>query len=466
MKINVKINVKIKSVLAFFVLASFTLTTLGSPFTLAAAAELIKVNPQTLRSKLLESDIHVLMGFNKVKQAKDQVNISRTSLLPSLNLNFATAPNFLLSSVSFLLPFLMPSNWLALKENKLLLKSEKISHYILQLNEYASAYSIYQTMVSDVAIREVQQKQYDNLMRIYEVLEQGSSTNGNVSQKDLAQALGQAQMAKVQLDNLDRLLAQEKAALRHFMSLELDQELLLEITHVPSSNAESLPVPQVAQKATLVAPEGSQLDYMISAAKVARWVKLFGFFSSSTLSSAANSSGSASFSLDRMAQSNSATNIGFAMIPNLQLGNHQIESLQLQKVSTFEQVENIIETTLTGIEKVQSQIYYATLAESNFTKVYEMELLKYRYGLTDLLHVLSAENQLTIASMSRVQGQNQLDQLRINLHRALITDEFSKVANCGEKEETLENMTRKQRRRMENSATLDEVCALVAPALL
>ena len=393
------------------------------------------VNPDTLRTQLLTNNISIKQALNSLYQAKDELNISRSKLLPSVNLGVATSPTFLLSQVSFLLPFLYPSNWFNLRQSKDLLNATTISYGVVQLNQYASSYALYETAVNDYALREVIQKQYDALIKIYNVLYQESILNGNVSQKDLLQAQSQALMAQIQLASVDKLIAQEKAALRSVLSLPDATDIQFDLIHVPASSDEELVTGDALQKlvdhALEIAPESIQINWLISASRAARWSTSFGWLTGSSLATTQNNSGASLSvpSFNQFIQSNTLS-LGFSIFPTIKLASDNVAEMILQKDVLRLQENHIIEATINSITQAKKQVSYAMDAEKNMNQVYQMESQKYALGLTDLLHVLTAETQVTAASQARVQSQTDLDNLRITLHRAFLTDQFAKVQGC------------------------------------
>ncbi len=384
------------------------------------------LNPTTLRTTLLTSNNSILVALNKVHQAKDQVNIARANLLPSLNISAIFSPNFLISSISFLLPFLMPSNWLTLKEDKFLLQAEEGSYYLAELNQYASAYALYETVIGDIAIRDILEEQYENYLKIDQLLEQQQLLNGTVSSLTLAQARAQTQMAAVQVAQSDKLLAQENAAIRELFDLSIDVPLNFDQNaHVPASESEESDIQTLANQALAIAPENTQIDNLISASRSAKWAKMFGFLSSSTLSNTSQTGAS----LAHLSQG-AGFSIGFGIVPNLALSNDNTAELLLQKDDLKNQTTVLAEKTLNSIVQAKKQVALATEAVQNLKQAYQIELQTYRLGLTDFLHVIEAQNQMTQASVSRVQNQIDLDNLRINLHRMMLTDQFAQIVPC------------------------------------
>src|SRR4051812_30110387 len=79
-------------------------------------AKAVAINPKTLRSLIVHNNFGEMTQLNLIHQAKDTVDQARGRLLPSLNLGaiisgITAGPAFALTSISFLLPFLLPSNW-------------------------------------------------------------------------------------------------------------------------------------------------------------------------------------------------------------------------------------------------------------------------------------------------------------------------------------------------------------------
>jgi len=420
------------------------------------SAAVFRVNPDSLRTQLLVNNISVKESLNSLYQAKDQLNISRAKLLPSVNLGVVMSPTFLLSQVSFLLPFLFPSNWFNMRQSKDVLNATTAAYGLVQLNQYASTYAIYETTVNDFGLRDVLQKQYDALNKIYNVLYQESVLNGNVSQKDLLQAQSQAFMAQIQLDSVDKLIGQEKAALRSLLAISDSTDIQFDLVHVPESVDEAVVSGDALQKlvdhALSIAPESTQIDWLISASKDAKWSAAFGWLSGSTLGTSSAGSGATTASFNKFIQSNTIS-LGFSLFPSIHLASDNVAEMILQKEALRLQENQIIEGSINSIAEAKQQVLLSVNAEKNMSQVYEMESQKYALGLTDLLHVLTAETQVTAASQARVQSQTDLDNLRINLHRALLTDQFTKVQGC-----QLQSFSR-----WHSAVSLDQACNPNAP---
>lgn len=441
--------------------ATLVIVTFSLSAGFAAPAKLpavVKVNPDTLKSMILEQNISLMIQLNKVYQAKEKVNLSRAQLLPSINLGsvISSGPSFALTTVSMLLPFLMPSNWFDLKESQYLLNAQATSYYIAQLNTYSSAYSVYATVVGDMELREVLYKQYLNYQDIEQLIAMAVDA-GMMQQSDLLQAQAQTQIASIQVSQVDDLLQREKAAVRDMLALPLSQEIVFEKTHLTASPSELLPAQVILDRATAKSPEIKQMNSMISAANTAKWSKGFSFLSGSSLGASRSGNSSAFGSITQT----SSVNFGFSYFPALKITDYQIDELKLQKTQlTFDQAQ-LIESTLGSLAEAQKQVKLAQQAQTSLELVYEGEVDKFKAGLTDLLHVLSAANSLTTALTNKVKAQSNLDTLRVSLNRITLDERFAQIGACELQRKGSGGLTGRLGRIFnpkKDQVTLDEVC--------
>lgn len=406
---------------AFFVAAS---TSFAAPKTQAPKGP-VTINPQTLRQQFLSRNIGITTSLNEVYQAKEKVNVARGNLLPSVNLGavISSGPSFALTSVSFLLPFLMPSNWLDLKESSHLLRAQGTSYYIAQLNGYSSAYSIYLTILGDMELRDAMYQQYLNMREIEESLRLPAEL-GMIRKEDYLQAQAQTQMTLVQVSQLDEVIRREKAAIRELLALPLTTEIVFQSATIPVSPYENWSPQNMLTEIHEKSPETAQMNSLIKAAQVSEWSKAFSFLGGASLG-ASRSNGSWGD-----VQSNGSVNFGFAYFPSLKLSNLKTQALRLRKQELMYEQANLIETTLASLQEAQRQYNASAQAQDNMQKVYESEVLRYNLGMTDLLHVLDAANALNSSIMTKVKAQTALNTLRISLHRLAISDQFAAIENC------------------------------------
>lgn len=409
------------------VIAAISLTFFISISAFAAPATQgpVNINPETLRRLFLERNIGIAISLNEVHQAKERVNVARGNLLPSVNLGgvISSGPSFALTSVSFLLPFLMPSNWLDLKESAHLLRAQGASYYIAQLNGYSSAYSIYMTILGDIELRNALYVQYENMKAIEEQMRLPAEL-GIIRKEDYLQAQAQTQMSLVQVSQVDDLIRKEKAAIREMLGLPLTTEINFAPSTVPVSAVENWSPQDLLTEVHDKSPESKQMNSMILAAQVSKWSKAFSFLGSSSLG-ATRSNGSFGD-----LQQTGSINFGFAYFPSLRISDLNIEQLRLRKKELKLEQANLIEVTLGSLAEAQRQYNAAAQAHNNLQKVYDAEVLKFKVGMTDLLHVLEAANALTNSILNKIKAQTVLETMRISLHRLMISDQFAKVESC------------------------------------
>lgn len=385
------------------------------------------VNPQTLRKLYLERNVDIAIALNDVQQSKAQVSQSRANLLPAVNLGavIAGGASFMLTSVSFLLPFLMPSKWMDLSENSHLLKAQGISYYLAQLNGYASAYSVYATAVGDMQLRETLYQQYETFKAMEDQMRLPAEL-GIIRMEDYLQAQAQTQLALVQVSQLDELIKREKASIRQMLGLSLEQEIVLEPMNVQVSAVENLTPTQLLETVHKNSPEVQQLNSLITSAQYNRWSKAFSFLSGASLGVNRPASGGSFGDLT----GTGSVNMGFGYFPSLELSNLHIEKLRLRKTELRQDQAQLIETTLGALEEAQKQLVAANVAAENLQKVYNAEYMRYQAGMTSIMNVLQAGNSLTSAAVNKVKASTSVDTLRISLHRMMMTDEFSKIQKC------------------------------------
>ncbi|MNJ92574.1 Outer membrane efflux protein [compost metagenome] len=415
------LNVK-KALTLVLVSAFLASTSLAAP----EQSQIVRVNPESLRNMILDRNIGVMISMNQVQQAKTQVNIARGNLLPSISLGsiLSSPASFLMNTVSSLLPFLMPSKWLDLKESTVLLEAQATSYYIAQLNTYASAYSLYLTVLGDIRLREAIYKQYLILSSI-EVQMRRPAEIGVIPMENYLQAKAQAQLAMIQVSQLDALIKTEKATIRQMLNLTLDQEIVFDKVNVSPSPAEQATPQELLEPVHANSPETKQIDTMIRATYAGKWSKAFGIFSGASLGTQRGADGSFG---DLSATG--SVNFGFSYFPALELSNLNVKSYKLRKQQLKLEQAQLLETALGTMTEAHLQYNQASQAEENLTRVYETVQRQYQVGMTDLLHVFSIAKDLNNAIVYRVKAETNVELVRVNLHRALITDQFAQIKGC------------------------------------
>jgi len=387
------------------------------------------LNQNSLQSQLLSNNLDLIKALYAVHDAKDQVNIARANLLPSLNLGSLlnlTGGGFILSSINFLLPFLVPSNWYNYAAEKNLFQAEKIAYHAIQLNAYSSALALYFTLVADRQIQAIYQQQYHDLQDIFE-MQKKRSTVGLVPISDLMQIQAQARMAGVKASQLAELNKQEIAAIRKFMSLPLETQIRLENSTMANSPWEFENMQATIDRANTVSVERAQIQYLIKAAQAQKWSKVFSIVNSPSI--VGGSVGGHNANFDNM-QAVGSMSFGFAQFPTYELNERRIKEIKLQDLELQEENTRIVEATIGSIEEARQQLDLATQAEVQMAQVYEIRRQDYEQGGGTLIDVLQARNQMADASVARIKALLDVNLQRNTLHRTLLTASFSTIRGC------------------------------------
>jgi outer membrane protein TolC len=393
----------------------------------AVASNTVTVTPDTLRTALYSGDTSVLSGLNTLYAAKEEVNRARANLLPGVALSGVVGghPTFAVSAISVLLPFLLPSNWHALDASKHQLTANGYAYQLVLLNDYASILSIYAQIQGDMEIRDVYVQQRDNLRQIAAAVADEVAV-GTALQSDLDQATAQVQLAQAQINQVDELIARERAALRKVMGLPLSKDLVIASYHFPELDAEGMSAQRIYNRVRDTAPEQLQIDSLIAAAKSAKYTTEWSFLTGTSLSVSTNF-GQSSFG---HLSAGGGVNLGFGMLPAIHLSSLDIAAMQIRKREISLEQQNVIETAINSVDAAKDAVTNAGYAKENYQKALQAELDKLRLGQSTLINVFTVSNFATQAGLTYANSLVDLDNQRIALNRVLISNQFAKIPTC------------------------------------
>jgi multidrug efflux system outer membrane protein len=400
----------------------------GVPFTppvpVKAPKVGLKLDPVTLRKFLLRDDISVLESLNEVYKAKEEVTLAHANLLPSLNISaLIGGGTFGLSGqITFLLPFLSPSNWYNLDASKRQLAANGYAFYLVEVNDYASAYSLYLSMLADQEIEENQQIHYGNIEQIRKFI-QSQVDQGQANQASLQQATAQSQLAHLSLLNLQNTIAVERASIRKILGFPLTRDFYLDETHLPEL-AEENSLPEAILKQTFArSPETRQVDSLLAAADDGTWSSSFDFLGGG--SGELNLSGGSSPFIGE----GSAT-LGFGIFPRVEIAKIRVRELQLRRQQIYLEEAKAIETTTNALRTAKAQLADAMDAERNARDAYAFIQTQFAQNKATLNDVITASELVIDASITRISTRLKVDTQRVNLERILLAREFAAIPNC------------------------------------
>ncbi len=393
------------------------------------------VNPQTLRERFLSDSTTVFSAANQVHKAKDQLNLARTQLLPSINLGALLGtmvnPTFVLASVEYTLPFLIPSKWFQKASAKRLMEAERVAFLVSELNVYSSLYSLYIQILSDFKSREFVAQDLRDVILIENIVAREYEL-GEATEQDLQLTRSETMMAKVRLNRFEELLVQEIATLRE--SIDLPQETQIEFAgfEMISSPLEDLDLAPATDMAKNQAPEYEQIRWLVEAAKWERWSGLFGFISSASASNQLNPmAGQKHASTAFNAQSGSyGFHFGFDYFPALSLSNRNRDTLTLRSEEMNGEISNLVETLLGRMQYVQKRKQEANQSEAAMRSVFENERRQFAIGQVSLRELLVIQGKARQAALESLRADTDVNLIRVALHRLIRTDQFALFYGC------------------------------------
>ncbi len=438
--------------ISIIILICFIFETCSSSF---GADNVFLVNPTSLRTQVLSKNISLLEALRNVQNSKLNVSLARAKLLPSINLSVLlpalASPTFLVSSVTFLFPFLVPSNWMVLKQQSELLESDKAAYDALQLNILSNSLSLYFTYLNDQKTQVIFSNLSETLGILYSRLKKQSDVLGNVSIEDLGMASAQWEESKIKSSKLLQLLIEEKAGLRTLLGLPLGSKMNIEDFDLSPSLYESKTVYEIADHSLKVAPESLQLDFLIKAATSGKFAKFFGFMSSATIFGTSFNNASP-FSL---LKTSGGFTFGMDNLVNFQIANNNIESVKLRMQQLKFENERTSEILVGEINEVKSQQVMSGNALRDRLSVYNAQKREYAIGLISLQTLLQTQVQLTDSYVANIKSELDLKMQRLTLMRLVIDGDFSKIKRC---KTTLVPSRKTKIFRRDKGNSLDEVC--------
>lgn len=393
----------------------------------------IVLNPETLRNQFLSNGLTVIAAANRVHKAKDNLNIARARLLPSLNLGVLLGtlvnPTFLISSIEYLFPFLIPSRWFDAAAAKNLMQAEKVAFLLAEMNIYSSVYSMYYQVLSDFETRDfLSQDLRDSIL--IENLVQRAYEDGRVAEADLKLAQSQSASSRIRLDSFEELLVDEIATLRDALALPLEKRIFLNEVAISPPALESMDLVDGVKLAKDTAPEYQQINFLIQAAKAEKWSKVFAFFSGA---SAGNTSGidggGASFAFKNQ-MGRGMFNFGFDYFPNLDLSNHNLDELTIRKAELDSEIARSVEALTGRVQYVLSRKNQASASVRLLEGVLENEKQRFASGEISLTTLLDAQEKVRQASLELLKSRTDLNLLRVALHRLTKSDQFALIPGC------------------------------------
>lgn len=409
------------------------------------ATPIVVVTPENLQSLLAAGHNDVVQEMSAVLTARDSAELARDELLPSINLNLGltvvSAPGFLASSVSCLVPFLFPSNWYDYYAAKNTFLAEAKSAQTITLNAYATAYSLLTRVAADQAILEILRAQLGRAQTYATEIEMQFRA-GFIAKLDVSRTHAELAKSKLEFDKAELGLRTELAAVRKMLTLPASTQLVIALPEPLPSSLEELETPSAIQAALAkieeTAPELEQMQLLEKAAqnnvKSVEWSFLDGC--SGSQGTVGNHSTSAfqpsgSFDLD----------LGVGLFPSIRVAKRALSDLAWRKGQIQAEMSRVLETSLAGIEtskalKETSAQYQASAEHLVSTQAHALEV-----GHATLKDLLDSFGAMTAAQIEHINAGVGLASFRTALNRLALENEFATLATSSQQQ--IDNVIKK-----------------------
>jgi outer membrane protein TolC len=204
----------------------------------------------------------------RVYQAKTNIEKARADLLPRLNLwsiaGIILDPTSIFDRITDIAPFLVPSNWFRLEENKLLYLAEKEGYRALWGNEVHVAKTLYKHVTFDEKILEHVKVSIRELERIHRIVKTretfGGATPGTARDIEI-KILG----LQEDRQNLEVLLAQELDELTYMLAFPANDQITLTPVTLPQVDSLSpINTQEYEFRLLSTSPERRQFEHFLS----------------------------------------------------------------------------------------------------------------------------------------------------------------------------------------------------------
>lgn len=395
-----------------------------------AFADTLTINPDNLASILDAGNIDVAREAENVHKAKLGIQVAIGNLIPSLSVmlssTIANPPQFLVNSVTCLVPFLFPGKWYDLAAAKNTASAEAAALEITRLNTYAVAYALlnqYSDLQQLLALLNDQYKRLDDYVKGL----QAQYDLGLISQADLLRGELELSRSQSDLSRATESMSNDYGALRKMLGVDnIETVLNIDFDSEDPSTLESAPLTQaVVLDLYRRAPERRQLDLLIDAAQDA--------VSSSEWSWLAGCSGSQGALGPTSTQStftqttSIGINIGYPFFPQIAIAKSSVRDIELREKDLSLELARIFETTQSSVAIVKQRMADAQsavdIAEALlFEQTHLVEL-----GKASVKDVLDAYSAVTRAKGEYLLAKSTLDGHRITLKRLALEGRFLKV---------------------------------------
>lgn len=388
-----------------------------------AFAETKVITLNDVAKNVKETNFTVLENAQRVYQAKETITFSKRNLLPRLNfwnlIKIPIDPLAALDLVQDVAPFLVPSNWFRVSQNKLFHLAQKEQYRALWANEVMTAKLLYMNTLRDIdflSILETQKSQLEELVAIAA----SRSATGDIA----PQVLKFLQIRELELEedirSLNTIVAQEKKSLSFLMGLKQEESIELQGIILPNvEDLQKISFDTFIFRALDNAPEINQFEYIKNSLRYIRGEAYFSFMGASTT---ARSAGGGMFNNIPIQDG-----LGFGMGSTLRIASSQANVLDLNITATKEVIKknlyNLVSNFNSYVENVDNQTSRFKLAQDNHTIIRTQLVLG---ADLDPLEILTSIENLFDASVSLINYKYEVVTTMEKLERSIFNGDYTK----------------------------------------
>lgn len=370
-----------------------------------------------------ETNFTVLENAQRVYQAKETITFSKRNLLPRLNfwslIKIPIDPLASLDIIQDVAPFLVPSNWFRVSQNKLFHLAQKEQYRALWANEVMTAKLLYINTLRDIDFLNILKTQKSQIEELVAIAASRSATG------DIApQVLNFLQIRELELEedirSLNTIIAQEEKSLTFLMGLKQEESIELEEIVLPDvEDLQKISFDTFIFRALDNAPEINQFEYIKNSLRYIRGEAYFSFMGASTT---ARSAGGGMFDSIPIQDG-----LGFGMGSTLRIASSQANVLNLNMIATKEVIKknlyNLVSNFNSYVENVDNQTTRFKLAQDNHTIIRTQLVLG---ADLDPLQILTSIENLFDASVSLTNYKYEIVTTMEKLERSIFNGDYSK----------------------------------------
>lgn len=379
-----------------------------------------QISLENFSGQIKTKNYTVLEQAQKVYQAKENIEVARGELIPSLNIwkiaKLISNP-FDLGSWAEMAPFLSPSNWFRLEKNQITYAAEVHGYRALVANEVLNARILFVKVHQDQKTYQLIRSYKGELQRIYDIMK--VKVDLGMEPPEVAREI---QIRILALDEdairMRAYLADAKRALSFISGGSGDVELTPEnLQAMDMKSGNKLPYDTVINEVVTRSPEIRQFDELLRIIPVIK--KEIGF---AVLGLTTASIGTTGGYFDNIPI---PSGLGFATAPAMKIAQSQENILRLQRQAVLETLKK---QTKSASDNMSAEIDLRPfiserqrLASQNAEQLWERFLLGEKINLVFLADTLHTKR---MAETALLENEVQFRMQREKMDRLLIAGDY------------------------------------------